>query len=58
MGTELEREIDEIAQQIERLKEKGDPDGRVADLNAYLRVLHTKLAIELHKDPRRWGGGT
>jgi hypothetical protein len=55
MGTELEREIDRIAQEIERLKEEGDPDGRGADLSAYLRVLYLKLTQELQKDPHRWG---
>jgi hypothetical protein len=56
MDTPLEQEIDRIAQEIDRLKQEGDPEGRVADLNAYLRVLHTKLALELQKDPQRWGG--
>jgi hypothetical protein len=55
MSTPLENEIDEIAREIDRLKEEGDPDGRAADLSAYLRVLHTKLALELQKDPGRWG---
>jgi hypothetical protein len=55
MDAPLESEIDKIAQEIERLRADGDPDGRLPDLSAYLRVLNTKLAIELQKDPRRWG---
>ena len=55
MASATELEIDRIGQQIERLREAGDPDGRIPDLNAYLRVLHTRLLIELQKDPQRWG---
>ena len=55
MGSSIESEIDRIAHEMERLQKDGDPEGRLADLSAYLRVLHTRLAMELQKDPRRWG---
>ena len=55
MDAPLESEIDKIAQEIDRLQKDGDPDGRIPDLSAYLRVLNTRLAMELQKDPRRWG---
>ena len=51
----IESEIDKIAQEIERLQTEGDPEGRIPDLNAYLRVLNTKLSMMLQQDPRRWG---
>ena len=54
MDTPLESEIDKIAQEIDRLQNAGDPEGRIPDLNAYLRVLTRRLAIELQKDPGRW----
>ena len=47
MDTPLESEIDQIAQEIDRLQNAGDPEGRIPDLNAYLRVLTRRLAIEL-----------
>jgi hypothetical protein len=53
----IESEIDKIAQEIERLQTDGDPDGRIPDLNAYLRVLTTRLGIALQQDPRRWEPG-
>ena len=56
MDTSIESEIDKIAQEIDRLEKDGDPEGRIPDLNAYLRVLNARLSIELQKDPRRWGG--
>ena len=55
MDASLESEIDKIAQEMERLQKEGDPEGRLPDLSAYLRVLSTRLAIELQKDPQRWG---
>ena len=55
MSTSLENEIDTIVQKIEQLKQDGDPEGRINDLNAYLRVLHARLTIALQQDPRRWG---
>jgi hypothetical protein len=55
MDASIESEIDQILQEIERLKKDGDPEGRVSDLNAYLRVLHARLALALQKDPGRWG---
>jgi hypothetical protein len=57
MDASIESEIDKIAQEIEHLKENGDPEGRMSDLNAYLRVLHTRLAMALQQDPRRWEPG-
>ena len=57
MDTSIESEIDKIAQEIDRLQEDGDPEGRVPDLNAYLRVLHTRLAMALQQDGRRWEPG-
>jgi hypothetical protein len=50
MDALLESEIDKIAQQMERLRQNGDPDGRLPDLAAYLRVLNARLAIELQKE--------
>ena len=55
MDAPLESEIDKIAQEIDRLQKDGDPEGRITDLSAYFRVLNTRLAMELQKDPRRWG---
>jgi hypothetical protein len=55
MDNSVESEIDRIAQEMERLRKDGDPEGRMQDLGAYLRVLTTRLAIELQKDPQRWG---
>ena len=55
MAESIESEIDKIAQEIERLQADGDPEGRIPDLNAYLRVLNTRLAIALQQDPHRWG---
>lgn len=55
MDKSIEGEIDKIAQEIERLKKDGDPEGRIPDLHAYLRVLSTRLAASLQQDPRRWG---
>ena len=54
MDRSIESEIDKIAQEIECLKKEGDPEGRIPDLNAYLRVLNTRLAMALQQDPRRW----
>jgi hypothetical protein len=54
MAESIESEIDRIAQEIECLKQDGDPEGRIPDLNAYLRVLNTRLAMALQQDPRRW----
>jgi len=54
MDRSIESEIDKIAQEIECLKKDGDPEGRIPDLNAYLRVLNTMLAMALQQDPRRW----
>ena len=48
-------EIDKIAKEIERLQNEGDPENRVPDLSAYLRVLNRKLAMTLQQDPGRWG---
>jgi hypothetical protein len=53
MDMSIESEIDTIAQEMERLQKEGDPEGRLPDLSAYLRVLSTRLAIELQK--RQWG---
>jgi hypothetical protein len=53
MDAPLEAEIDKIAQEIDRLQKDGDPEGRIPDLSAYLRVLNTRLAMELQK--RQWG---
>jgi hypothetical protein len=58
MDTSIESEIDRVTQEIERLRQEGDPESRIPDLNAYLRVLNTKLAIALHQKPGRWGSGT
>jgi hypothetical protein len=55
MDASIESEIDKIAQEIDRLQKEGDPEGRIPDLNAYLRVLNARLAMELQKDPGRWG---
>ena len=49
MTTSLEAEIDKVVQQIEQLKKDGDPDGRVGDLNEYLRVLYMRLKTQLHE---------
>ncbi|HEY3043407.1 MAG TPA: hypothetical protein VGJ39_05260 [Vicinamibacterales bacterium] len=54
MDKSIESEIDRIAQEIERLQKDGDPEGRIPDLNAYLRVLNTRLSMALQQDPRRW----
>ena len=54
MDKSIESEIDKIAQEIERLQKDGDPEGRIPDLNAYLRVLTTRLAMVLQQDHRRW----
>ena len=54
MAASIESEIDKTAQEIDRLQKEGDPEGRLPDLSAYLRVLNTRLAMELQKDPRRW----
>ena len=54
MDKSTESEIDEIAQEIETLSKNGDPEGRIPDLRAYLRVLTTRLAVALQQDPRRW----
>jgi hypothetical protein len=53
MDGSIESEIDKIAQEIERLGNDGDPEGRIPDLSAYLRVLNARLAMELQK--RQWG---
>ena len=50
----IEAEIDRVAKEIERLSKEGDPQGRIQDLNAYLRVLSTRLAMTLQQDPDRW----
>ena len=55
MDNSIESEIDRIAQEIERLNKEGDPEKRIPDLNAYLRVLGTRLAMTLQQDPKRWG---
>ena len=55
MAESIESEIDKIAQEIERLQADGDPEGRIPDLNAYMRVLNARLAITLQQDPHRWG---
>ena len=57
MDKSLESEIDTIAQEIERLQKDGDPEGRIPDFHAYLRVLHTRLAMALRQDGRRWEPG-
>jgi hypothetical protein len=54
MDASIESEIDKIAQEIDRLQKDGDPEGRIPDLNAYLRVLHARLSRALQQDPRRW----
>jgi hypothetical protein len=54
MDSPIEAEIDKVAQEIDRLEKDGDPQDRIRDLSAYLRVLNTRLAIELQKNPRRW----
>jgi hypothetical protein len=54
MENSIESDIDRIAREIERLTRDGDPDGRVRDLTAYLRVLTTRLAMTLQQDPDRW----
>jgi hypothetical protein len=54
MDTSIESEIDKIAQEIERLQTDGDPEGRIPDLNAYLRVLNARLSMALQQDPHRW----
>ena len=54
MDKSIESEIDRIAQEIERLQKDGDPEGRIPDLNAYLRVLNTRLSMALQQEPRRW----
>jgi hypothetical protein len=46
----LAAEIDRVAQEIERLKKDGDPENRIQDLNAYLRVLGRQLSEALQKD--------
>jgi hypothetical protein len=54
MDAPLESEIDKIAQEMDRLRKDGDPQGRLPDLGAYLRVLTAKLAMTLQQDPERW----
>ena len=54
MDNSIEAEIDKVAREIERLSKEGDPQGRIQDLNAYLRVLSTRLAMTLQQDPDRW----
>ena len=54
MDNSIEAEIDRVAKEIERLNQEGDPQGRIQDLNAYLRVLSTRLAMALQQDPNRW----
>jgi hypothetical protein len=54
MDNSIEAEIDKVAKEIERLSTEGDPDGRIQDLNTYLRVLSTRLAMTLQQDPDRW----
>ena len=54
MDNSIEAEIDKVATEIERLSKEGDPQGRIQDLNAYLRVLSTRLAMTLQQDPDRW----
>jgi hypothetical protein len=54
MDNSIEAEIDKVAKEIERLSNEGDPQGRIQDLNAYMRVLSTRLAMELQQDPNRW----
>lgn len=55
MAESIQSEIDEIAQEIKRLQADGDPESRIPDLNAYLRVLYTRLAMALQQEPHRWG---
>jgi hypothetical protein len=54
MDNSIEAEIDRVAQEIERLRTEGDPEGRIPDLSVYLRVLNTRLAMVLQQDPGRW----
>jgi hypothetical protein len=54
MDNSNKTEIDKVAKEIERLGKEGDPHGRIQDLNTYLRVLSTRLAMELQQDPDRW----
>jgi hypothetical protein len=54
MEQSVATEIDKIVQEIERLKSSGDPEGRIADLNEYLRVLYLKLKTELQQGPKPW----
>jgi len=54
MDAAIAAEIDKIAQEMERLQKEGDPQNRLPDLSAYLRVLNRKLAISLQADPRPW----
>jgi hypothetical protein len=54
MKSPVETEIDQVVQQIEELKQAGDPDGRTSDLNEYLRVLYLRLKMELQAGARPW----
>ena len=54
MDNTIEAEIDKVAREIERLSREGDPQGRIQDLNAYMRVLSARLAMALQQDPDRW----
>jgi hypothetical protein len=54
MDQHLEQEIDRLASEIERLKTEGDPEGRIADLNAYMRVLYLKLSMSLQAGQWPW----
>ncbi len=54
MKSSVETEIDQVVQQIEELKQAGDPEGRIPDLNEYLRVLYLRLKTELQEGARPW----
>jgi hypothetical protein len=54
MKSSVETEIDQVVQQIEELKQAGDPEGRISDLNEYLRVLYLRLKMELQEGARPW----
>jgi len=53
MDSSIEDQIDRLVQEIEQLKKDGDPEGRVSDLNEYLRVLYLRLSMTLQD--KRWG---
>lgn len=54
MESSVESQIDQLVQQIEALKKEGDPEGRIPDLNEYLRVLYLRLKMELQEGPKPW----